>query len=972
MNNPWRGLASYKDPLYSTSLHMFCGRDAEIAEVTKIIDNNLFATLYGRTGIGKTSLLNAGVFPLLRMRNYHPIYIRLSQRPKGCSYAQYIIEVIEHSDLKIHHSKDADSVLNNDSAFLLWNYFFTTKFFNDQDIEIYPVIVLDQFEEIFVISKDEPLCLLTQINVLLSDNYDEPDIPGCSSDTNYRFVASIREDNLYCLEDAIDELGLVYLKDNRYRLRPLSQENAMSVVTQPGRECLSSDEAKIIAEKTVELAKDNDGAVSSLILSLICSIMFERARAQNSSAPMIKASMIPISQKDTDEILCDFYLHNTAKKQRRIIEKYLLTNDGHRRCSHVSIPDVERLQANDTRILQKVETSEGTQTEIVHDRMAKVIYMNKSRQDSYKFRNLLRLVIVFLLFIFAGIACVMSWTVSSNNKKGSPIAVQTNYRDDGRKEYHKATVCDTLPKSGNSIYLGKRVSNIDSLRILYNNVTIEVSPKNKFFKWDYYWSSQSGPVGYLYNVNNPSVALYDQKQNSHGDSEYFRLPAGIDQIESNGKVIKHCDSLPRYGVKHAIINSQSDLNHFAHDDKIESITITQPVNIWYEFQGLTNLRKVVFTTDSAACNAECFRNCENLTEVRLPRILSGDPRSMFCNCFNLTTITLPDKMESIRQNMFDLCPNISNISFGDSSSFEFSNDSILFYDRKPIYFNLYNNKEWQKNPDTSAFVIDDFTGTFISYGTIQAPESLSNIIKPSRNNSKYWIKTKHLYYHDYPKCIVSVEKSIERLYLPIISHDYYLYSYALSGLTSSIKEIHTPVADPQKFDLIFNGMSNVETMYVPYGCAKLYTSSVKFSNYIIKEDPLYRRVIDTIKVYTQGVIATFTDKPVIFYGLSALGLAVLFILYYWLKRKQMMTNGKYSIAKCVGACLLGIIVAILSFIPVYYTVYVALMNHVNNTDNGLSIIISATFGLISAALCSYLFVFAGKGRLREKWQDKIK
>ncbi|MBR1466732.1 MAG: hypothetical protein IJ607_10295 [Bacteroidaceae bacterium] len=68
--SPWRGLASYEDPLNAKEEYLFCGRDQESLEVAKLIDNNLFVTVYGRTGIGKTSLLNAGVFPIIRQYYY--------------------------------------------------------------------------------------------------------------------------------------------------------------------------------------------------------------------------------------------------------------------------------------------------------------------------------------------------------------------------------------------------------------------------------------------------------------------------------------------------------------------------------------------------------------------------------------------------------------------------------------------------------------------------------------------------------------------------------------------------------------------------------------------------------------------------------------------------------------------------------------------------------------------------------------
>ena len=69
--NPWPGLASYEETGY-----VFSGRQRATGELINVIESYDFATLYGKTGIGKTSLLKAGVFPILRQRGYVPMYIR--------------------------------------------------------------------------------------------------------------------------------------------------------------------------------------------------------------------------------------------------------------------------------------------------------------------------------------------------------------------------------------------------------------------------------------------------------------------------------------------------------------------------------------------------------------------------------------------------------------------------------------------------------------------------------------------------------------------------------------------------------------------------------------------------------------------------------------------------------------------------------------------------------------------------------
>src|SRR5690349_19231849 len=59
----------------------FGGRQREIREIVARITNGRTFVLYGRSGIGKTSLLLAGVFPALRERGFRPVYVRTLSAP---------------------------------------------------------------------------------------------------------------------------------------------------------------------------------------------------------------------------------------------------------------------------------------------------------------------------------------------------------------------------------------------------------------------------------------------------------------------------------------------------------------------------------------------------------------------------------------------------------------------------------------------------------------------------------------------------------------------------------------------------------------------------------------------------------------------------------------------------------------------------------------------------------------------------
>jgi len=72
--NPWPGLS----PFDEAAQHFFNGRGEETAALRRLVYQAPLTTLYSISGLGKTSLLKAGLFPLLRRERILPIYIRLN------------------------------------------------------------------------------------------------------------------------------------------------------------------------------------------------------------------------------------------------------------------------------------------------------------------------------------------------------------------------------------------------------------------------------------------------------------------------------------------------------------------------------------------------------------------------------------------------------------------------------------------------------------------------------------------------------------------------------------------------------------------------------------------------------------------------------------------------------------------------------------------------------------------------------
>lgn len=415
--NPWLGLASYEEPKNNNSDYQFCGRDEETLEVLRLIDNNLFVTLYGSSGIGKTSLLKTGVIPILRKRDYFPVYIRLSQEPTELSYAEAIIKRLIDSGLREERSVKLEHPDGNDRLYL-WNYFATTRWINADGNEVYPVMILDQFEEVFRdADKKKAELLLKQMYLLLNDELEMPDEEGYSADTNYRFVASIREDFLFVLEDSIDAFGLDLYKSNRYRLRAMKPENARQVVLVPGRDCIAEPEKEKVADRILKLAKKpQSDDIDTLLLSLVCAGTFDKKIGDK-----ITLGDLSVWKDNPMQVYYQDAMKTLNANQIRYIQQNLIREDGSRR--RVDVKDLKEA-LGDVDIRELVEgknrlfsIGDKGQVELLHDKLAMAVYEErKAFEESERKKKFRRRISVVGVVVIA-IAVVFFFQNRKLNKK---------------------------------------------------------------------------------------------------------------------------------------------------------------------------------------------------------------------------------------------------------------------------------------------------------------------------------------------------------------------------------------------------------------------------------------------------------------------------------------------------------------------------------------------------------------------------
>ena len=220
-------------PFTADDQHLFKGRDEEQRDLFQLMVLNDIVVLFGKSGIGKSSLLNAGVCPQLEDRNLHPVFIRLNNTelpPEA--------QVFQHLQEKNYIPADLPKDLT------LWEYF---QYFWFVDLgEVYtPVIVLDQFEELFTLyTPQERQAFVTQfadiVNGRVPNSVKEKiNNPNANLDNQIdweippkvKFVLSIRSDYLYLLDELSADIPAILR--TRFQLQMLKKDNALQAITLP-------------------------------------------------------------------------------------------------------------------------------------------------------------------------------------------------------------------------------------------------------------------------------------------------------------------------------------------------------------------------------------------------------------------------------------------------------------------------------------------------------------------------------------------------------------------------------------------------------------------------------------------------------------------------------------------------------------------------------------------------------------------
>ena len=391
---PWPGLLAFAE----RDRDFFFGREAEAEELAGLVANYRLTTLYSLSGLGKTSLLHAGLFPRLRDRDFLPVYLRFNTEPGAPSPTSQIKNAL--ADACRRQSIDARPPRADETA---WQYLHRpqTELWSPRHRLLTPVLVLDQFEEIFShVAGDSAGLELRGLVVETIGDLAEGRVPiavksllerepGLATDLlfaehRYRVLIVMREDYLADLEELATEMPS--LRRSRMRLTPMRGATAAHAVLSAGRIAgiVTPEVAFRIVESVGQSALTARGTYSlphlpiePFLLSVVCrELNEERIRR---ARPQITADQVDSSEA----ILLRLYeegVRNAPEELRQFIEDRLVTIDGVRELvAYQTIAAVAGATEDhirgliENRIL-RIEYRDGRRlVELTHDRLGPVV-----------------------------------------------------------------------------------------------------------------------------------------------------------------------------------------------------------------------------------------------------------------------------------------------------------------------------------------------------------------------------------------------------------------------------------------------------------------------------------------------------------------------------------------------------------------------------------------------------------------------
>lgn len=394
-------------PFTTAQSKVFFGRDLDIADLYRLIRREALVVLYGKSGLGKSSLLNAGIVPhSLQEAEYEPVVIKFGAWTEGKTDTPLDLTKA-YLNAGQAPSPTLQPLLPEEDS--LWRCA-KNRQLNGAGR---PLLLFDQFEELFtypeaaiqafrqelaeLLHTELPLRYRRLLDAGAAPNLSEAEEDALETPLEARIVFAIRSDRMHLLHQLADTLPNILR--HLYELRALRAEDARAAIVEPaqktGEFCTPSFTwaAPALANLLGYLQDpDDDNRVEAILLQLLCQY-FEEKLVEQQGLTQIEARHLG----ELEQIIENYYhdklgsLPNERSRSaaRKLIEEGLVLEGENIRLSlheaqithqyHVDGELLERLV--NSRLLRAEPFLRGGYTyELAHDRLVAPVLRAKQER----------------------------------------------------------------------------------------------------------------------------------------------------------------------------------------------------------------------------------------------------------------------------------------------------------------------------------------------------------------------------------------------------------------------------------------------------------------------------------------------------------------------------------------------------------------------------------------------------------------
>ncbi len=422
---------------------IFFGRDQEKKELFYQICLEKKVVLFGKSGLGKSSLLNAGVSPFLESNGYLPIRVRFTSATQTSAEEGSENLLIRDFILAFSGFHYKKNIVFDKNKPQLWEYVKATDFndliheernaelkayiekkmteVNDSKINIpvVPVFIFDQFEEFFlhpimhqqeflkqfaeIVHEETPYRILDWITQKEPEDRTAAEV-NWHQQPNIKVVFALRSDKLANMQSLVAYIPTILR--NRFELKALTPLKAAQAIKGPAEKKelglnytppFSFEQTTL--DEIVNELRGETNEIESSQLQIVCNFIEDRVRNKlkttTANASIIVDNSIINPAQDFPLILDNFYETQLAKieepanrdKARKLIEDELVIANQRDSISKKKMNKTHGIGDNlieeilNTRLVREENTSRGPIYELSHDTLIGPVVKSKVKRE---------------------------------------------------------------------------------------------------------------------------------------------------------------------------------------------------------------------------------------------------------------------------------------------------------------------------------------------------------------------------------------------------------------------------------------------------------------------------------------------------------------------------------------------------------------------------------------------------------------